>query len=504
MNNQKYRWILYFIVFVVFSTVIIQVYWNYKNYISNKKQLVNDVQLSLDNAVETYFANLIEAKTLALTFDAPNESHIITNRHKLDSIVHSLKLFSNAPTGIDSLKLITNGDLSSLEQSKTDTINEKGLTKNFLNHWKKNKIIFKKLTDSVSEPLDIKHFRRLTSKVIISMVSDSLKLDKIDSILQLDFSRKQLNIDYGLSFKNISNKVLKINQTYIDESSLVVTSKSPFLPRQSELKIHFTNDTQIILKRILLSILISILLVLAVISCLFYLLKIIKHQKQLAEVKNDLISNITHEFKTPIATIGVAIESIKNFNVIDNKEKTERYLDMSNDQLSKLNTMVEKLLETATLDSDNIKLNKEEANIIELIKVLVEKYTLQIKTKSINLSLPSNPVNACIDVFHFENAVNNLLDNAMKYGGNTVDVGLTQNSTSFTISINDNGNTLNKSHKEQIFEKFYRVPTGNKHDIKGFGIGLYYTKKIIEKHGGFIQLDLKKDKTTFIITVPNG
>ena len=107
-----------------------------------------------------------------------------------------------------------------------------------------------------------------------------------------------------------------------------MSSKSNYLPRNSTLKINFPNATIIVLKRILLSIAISTLFVLAIISCLFYLLKIIKHQKQLAEVKNDLISNITHEFKTPIATIGVAIESIKDFNVIDDKEKTKGYLNL--------------------------------------------------------------------------------------------------------------------------------------------------------------------------------
>ena len=145
--------------------------------------------------------------------------------------------------------------------------------------------------------------------------------------------------------KNILDSIQRLNQ--IDKASLSTISKSAYLPKGSTLKVHFKNETKTILKRILSGILISILLVLAVISCLFYLLTIIKRQKQLAEVKNDLISNITHEFKTPIATISVALESIKNFNVIDDKEKTKTYLEMSNTQLSKLNVMVEKLLETA-------------------------------------------------------------------------------------------------------------------------------------------------------------
>ena len=156
-------------------------------------------------------------------------------------------------------------------------------------------------------------------------------------------------------FKNISNNMVQL---------------SNILKQNESLEIAYPNATKIILKRSALSILISTILVLAVISCLLYLLKIIKNQKQLAEVKNDLISNITHEFKTPIATIGVAIESIKNFNVIDDKEKTKTYLDMSNNQLSKLNIMVEKLLETATLDSDSLNLEKDNYNIANKLKTI--------------------------------------------------------------------------------------------------------------------------------------
>ena len=128
-------------------------------------------------------------------------------------------------------------------------------------------------------------------------------------------------------------------------------------------------------------ILLSLLLSIAIISCLFYLLKTIKHQKQIAEVKNDLISNITHEFKTPISTIGVALESIKNFNVIDDKEKTKSYLEMSSTQLNKLNVMVEKLLETATLDSEDLDLNKDEIDIVVLISALLEKHKISLDDK---------------------------------------------------------------------------------------------------------------------------
>ena len=503
MNDLRYRWILYIIVFVIMSTIGVQAYWNYKNYLSNKQQLINDVQLSLDTAVETYFANLAETKTFAFAFEGESIDGILSNTDKMDSLVKSVKIFTGNSLNTDSLDSKLKSEISFLHTIKKDTIIEHQFIDDNKKEWQTNRIVLKKHFDSTINTSQIEKFKSLTSKVLISMTSDSLKLDKINTILKETLRNKTLDIDYNLSYKNELNDLQEILKNNAESASLIVTSKSAFLPRNSVLKIHFSNDTKIILKRMLSSLLISTLLVLAVISCLFYLLKIIKQQKQIAEVKNDLISNITHEFKTPIATIGVAIESIKNFNVIDDKEKTKSYLDMSSNQLSKLNIMVEKLLETATLDSENLNLNKEEINIIDLTNSIVSKHQMQTEKKTIQFSSPKEPILAKVDAFHFENTINNILDNAIKYGGDTIDIAVSQNSFSFTISVSDNGNTLTRANKEKIFEKFYRIPKGNTHDIKGFGIGLYYAKKIAEKHGGTIHLNLSNALTTFKITLPN-
>jgi len=129
---------------------------------------------------------------------------------------------------------------------------------------------------------------------------------------------------------------------------------------------------------------------------------------------------------------------------------------------------------------------------------------MQHPSKSIKFLPFDYDIMASVDAFHFENAVNNLLDNALKYGGDNIQVDLKQTSDAFTIEISDDGTSLTKDSKDKIFEKFYRVHTGNTHDVKGFGIGLYYVKKIIEKHAGAIQLDLQQKLTTFKVSLPNG
>ncbi len=503
MNNKHFQWVLYVIVIVILGTISIQLYWNYKNYQTNKQQLINDVQVSLDNAIETYYANLAEKSTVGFAIEMASKDDIFSSETKFDSIINKLHISGQEFKNLDSISLEvenTNG-IKIFKGKKADSLlntahNDQGSNKHLS---KKND--FRTLNIERLDSASIDDIKILTSKVIISLSQDSLNLASIDTLIKQEILRKNLNINFSLSLKTNKDEPELYNEVIDNTSSLSTTSKSTFLPKNSILTMHFNNATKEILKRSLTGILLSIVLVLAVISCLFYLLKIIKHQKQVAEVKNDLISNITHEFKTPIATIGVALESIKNFDVINDKEKTQSYLNMSSNQLTKLNLMVEKLLETAALDSESIELNKDTHNIIALIKTLINKHKLSTE-KEIVFNSELNNLEAKVDIFHFENAINNVLDNAIKYGGEKINIELVMHSNAFVISILDNGNSLTNTSKPKIFEKFYRVPKGNTHDVKGFGIGLYYTKKIIEKHEGTINLELKKGWTTFKITMP--
>ena len=176
---------------------------------------------------------------------------------------------------------------------------------------------------------------------------------------------------------------------------------------------------------------------------------------------------------------------------------------MSSIQLKKLHQMVEKLLETATLDSEQLLLKKETIDIVEVVEKLVNKHQLLSIKKEFIFSTNLQPIYINVDLFHFENAVSNLIDNAVKYGGNQIEININSVLKSTEISVADDGNGIDKNQQEKIFDKFYRVPKGNTHDVKGFGIGLYYSKKIIEKHKGIISLSSRKNETIFKINIPN-
>ncbi|NRD21297.1 HAMP domain-containing histidine kinase [Winogradskyella eckloniae] len=503
MNDRRYKWVLYTIVVVILVTISIQVYWNYKNYQTSKRQLINDVQISLDKAVDDYYADLAERTTFSVFFENDKKIGDLKENQKLSNLLKNIKESDKEFTNLNDIEPNTIDGITIIKGLKADSLMLQKRIKN-------NKHLFTE--PKQSDSLKASKIEMLTSKVMFSINNDSINLIKLDSLLYNELTRKQLNVDFVLHFKNenffknfLEKKASPTTPTFSEDSEILsTTSKSTFLPDNSTLQIDFSNTTKVILKRILGGLLISTLLILAVISILFYLLKIIRDQKQLAEVKNDLISNITHEFKTPIATISAAIESINNFNAIEDKEKTKKYLNMSSEQLGKLNIMVEKMLETATLDSNNLELKKENFNLSELLVTLTNRYKIQFPEKAIRCNSQLENVIVFADLFHIENALNNILDNAIKYGGEEITITFKTNKTHSTILISDNGNSLTKTNKAQIFDKFYRVPKGNQHDVKGFGIGLYYTKTIIEKHKGSIDLELNKNLTTFKITLPNG
>lgn len=514
MNDKRYQYILYAIVTVIVATIAIQVYWNYKNYLNNKKQLVTDVQVCFDKAVDDYYAMLAEQSTYGIFLEGDQQKNALRKGGEIEKLMLQF----------DSLNDNTS-DLKSLDSLNLDNVEGitilKGRSLDSMEAIQKDK----------NKPLDAKFFKFnldssksaklkkglddievLTSKIVVSITNDTLNVVKVDSLLNEEFSRKQIEIDSELKFykSSVFKQVERIKDSLSGKKQneknheLTAVSKSTFLPKGSILELNYNTGKKTVLKRSLSGIIISTILILAVISCLFYLLKIIKHQKQLAEIKNDLISNITHEFKTPIATIGVALESINSFNGIDDKEKTKKYIDMSSLQLEKLNVMVEKLLETATLDSDKLNLNLEAVDMVQLLHDIFNRFEVHFPEKKFHLSIKSQELIASIDVFHFENAINNILDNAVKYGGSDIYIDLIPKTAHYEIIISDNGQNLSKAHKERIFEKFYRIPKGNTHDVKGFGIGLFYTKTIVEKHHGKIEVELNNKLTTFKITMPNG
>ena len=239
-----------------------------------------------------------------------------------------------------------------------------------------------------------------------------------------------------------------------------------------------------------------------------YAIVVILRQKRLSEVKTDFINNMTHELKTPISTIGLSSEVLLNKDIHKDPERIHRYAQIIKAENNRLESQVERVLQLAKLDKGEIELKKESINIEELITASVGVFRVSAEQNEGTITTWFNLKNPSIvaDKVHLTNIIHNLLDNANKYSPEdpTIDVNVSTLNNGVSVSITDNGKGMNKDQQKLVFDKFYRVPTGSVHDVKGFGLGLYYVKKIINQHGGKITLSSELNKgSTFTFWLPS-
>lgn len=518
MNKLKFKRIGILIGLTLIFAIVMQAWRMVSQFEVIQDRLVADVQQSLDNAVENYYAELAKSDVIALTDNFVEKSYNFqgvdstTMGMQKDSIfvfIGDRKEDTISEKDIDFFSRVGKSPLLKQHLFKTDSVQKSTIKElkssnqtdslQFIDVDKINQIrVFrgKEAADSINN-LEI-----FTSKIIISLIRDTLDFAKMDSLLVSELDRNGINVNYKLNFTG-KNPIDKDSVTLAKEENFPfqIVSRSTFLPPGKILKMDFENTALTILKRGFVELLTSLAFLAIIAFAFYYLYQTIKNQKEIAEIKQDLIANITHEFKTPIATTLSAIEGIQQFNPENDLQKTDRYLGISKTQMLKLNQMVEKLLETATLDSDQLVLKKEQIEPEPLLRQLVQKFQTLAPEKHIDLVITANPKTIFADPFHFENVLSNLLDNAIKYGGDQIRIYLDQNGM-HKIRIHDNGGTISPEQKERVFEQFYRIPKGDIHDVKGFGIGLYYVKKILEKHEGKIELETGKNSTTFITYWP--
>lgn len=249
-----------------------------------------------------------------------------------------------------------------------------------------------------------------------------------------------------------------------------------------------------------------IIIVVIILFFFGYTLTIILKQKRLSEVKNDFINNMTHELKTPISTIGLSSEMILRNDFTNDQERLKRYAEIIFKENKRLENQVERVLNVAKLDKEKLVLKKSPVDIHEIIEEAKEIFEFnQVEEGTITLDLKAEEVTILADKVHITNVIYNLIDNAIKYSDNNLVIQIKTYTLKkqFFIEIADQGLGIRKEDQRMIFDKFYRVPTGNIHNVKGFGLGLYYVKLIIEEHGGTIQVKSVFGKgTTFTICLP--
>lgn len=253
----------------------------------------------------------------------------------------------------------------------------------------------------------------------------------------------------------------------------------------------------------------AILFTLIIIAAFYLTLRTMLRQKKLGEIKNDFINNMTHEFKTPLATISLAVDAMKNEKVLQDRDKIKYFSSIIKEENQRMNRQVETILKASQLEKQEVELSLKPLRVHEVVKDVVDNFALQLQDKQGQAELVLNASNDLInaDEVHFSNLINNLVDNAVKYAkdGTPLKLKITtqSNDKNITIRVEDNGIGMNKETVKRVFERFYRAHTGNIHNVKGFGLGLSYVKTMVQAHHGDIQADSTLGKgSTFTVQLP--
>lgn len=316
----------------------------------------------------------------------------------------------------------------------------------------------------------------------------------LDSVLQTEMANEKLPAEFD--FLIVTEKMERVEfenapKNYLEELDTTSSFKSLLFPSNSldedlYLYVRFPKQNQFLILDMWAPLTVNLALLIIIIVAMTMMFKTILTQKKLSELKSDFISNMTHEFKTPISTISLACEAMNDGDMGGNNAPSP-YIKIINDENQRLMKLVERILQSATLDKGELKLSTEKINLNELIHEVVNTADLRMKKRNakIRLELPDEFIYIQGDRFHLSNLLSNLIDNAIKYSDNEpeITVSLSKEGKKVHLSVSDKGIGIKKEHLSKIFDKLYRIPTGNVHNVKGFGLGLSYVKAIAELHG---------------------
>jgi two-component system, OmpR family, phosphate regulon sensor histidine kinase PhoR len=359
-------------------------------------------------------------------------------------------------------------------------------------------------------------FRSLQSQLAMSNrpVEERINPAALRNMLLQEFSINGIDMDYEYGVKTYhkgeekiifqstgyKNNRKKEHQTPLFTNDL--GSQKPIY-----LKVYFPYDQKHFLKDTGVMVFPTILLVVLIMSIFAYTIFIILRQKKLSIVKNDFINNMTHELKTPISTISLASQMLRDNTVSSTQGSIERISGVIYEESKRLSMQVEKVLQMAVFNEGRLKMKFKNFDLHEVITTVIQNFELRVHNVNGEITLSKKATNHTIygDQVHITNVLFNLLDNAVKYSMEkpVIEVATENKKEELVISVKDHGIGIAREHQKQIFERFYRVPTGNVHNVKGFGLGLHYVSKIIEAHNGSIKVESAVGKgTTFIIYFP--
>ena len=351
--------------------------------------------------------------------------------------------------------------------------------------------------------------KQISSNYFITTINDTVHPYLLETLLKNEFIERNINVN----FEYVIYDCFTDSIVFGDFISLDKTEQDQLQSKSYNIKwdrdghyfgVYFPTKLTYIINRMGIW-MFSSSIILIIIIFFAYTINVILKQKRLSEIKNDFINNITHEFKTPISTISLSADVLLQPNL--SPERLKNYAKIIKDENNRLKNQVDKVLQLATLEKDKLKLENEKLDLHEIINDSIKSFELLAKQQKgkIVSNLTASKFIIYGDRVHISNILYNLIDNAIKYSPEKPKIEIATNSTEdhIEISVKDNGLGIPEQSQKNIFEKFYREPTGNRHDIQGYGLGLNYVKAIVEAYKGKIKLISKEGEgSTFVIKLP--
>ena len=331
-------------------------------------------------------------------------------------------------------------------------------------------------------------------RMIVKMSSDSLEIDgaenpafpAVDSILVLSNISKRIDsLDYtGL-------KKIWYHDSLYEKNAKRISFEASF--SSPGMVLEFTNYEPLLFKMIFPQVLFAFFLVLLSASAFIIAYRSLERQVMLNTLRNEFVSNVSHELKTPVATVKVALESLRNFDLKNDPAVSDEYLSMAALEMDRLDQLIEKILNQSLLESRRVIMHKQKGDLVKLAQAVINSLKPRIDSLSGRISLNAGPGEADIlmDELYIRGVILTLLDNALKYGGDPpeIEVNISRGNGSVFLSVLDNGEGIEKKYHNKIFERFFRVPSHNRHNVKGYGLGLSFAAQVMQQHGGSIKVD---------------
>jgi len=494
--NRRIIWIIV----VLMSLSVVGVVWLQMDLIGNlmrenEEQFENDVFDALNEVVQR-----LEKKEDEELFSQINGYHRFYARQKMLSTLSGGKLDAQADINLGS------GSLSRFDQTLRRQFQEQLLT----------------------DPSLMAIYKRGVTE---RSLAERIDLDVLDNFLRTALANRGINPNnnkyqyhYGV-FSEEENSFVIVDGHYMVEDptprATLTNDQGKNLyspdyqvalfplerPTPGQLRIFFPNRTNIIWSSLWQNFLAVLLFTGVILFSFFYTINVVFRQKKVSEMKTDFINNMTHEFKTPIATISLATDSITSPKISGNPEKVVRFANIIQQENKRMNSQVEKVLQMALIDKEDFNLKLTEVNLHEIIQQAIENIGLQVEKRGGTATADLQATRPVVqgDATHISNVINNLLDNANKYSPENPEISVhTRNvSGGVKVIVRDKGMGMSSEARKHIFDKFYRVHTGNLHDVKGFGLGLSYVKALMTAHKG--QVDVKSEPgkgSSFILVFP--